>query len=313
MRRQIAALVAVTLGALATDVVALSNSAKVPILTYHPHTVEGCTYETNDLIALATDLNTLHDQGFTVVPAYWIAEWVRRDRDGSTLPEKVVGLTFDDGADITWVDEVNCGASTSAKTVLANFKAAHPSLPWYSPHAAIFVIASQLARGHIGSAAGTTLSSSWWYAAQNSGFTEVYNHSTDHDHVSITSQEYDPFLLRYIPATGYADNKWYGENDFTRVTNYQSADAEVKQAAAFIAGMIGVWPDLFAYPFGPTDPYLQNTYFPNYWSEHQTYAAFCGDNNYATRDSPVYCIPRFVFRSGWSSSAAFQNILAGAP
>lgn len=302
-------LLAVLSGLAPTLSSALSNSGKVPILLYHSHDISGCTYATNAIIALQQDLQTLHNAGFTVVPAYWIAEWVTGARDGSTLPAKVVGITIDDGDDLNWTDQnrPDCGYTPSVATVLNNFKLAN-SLPWYSPHASLFVIASQVARGNIGG-----LSDSWWASAQTSGIMEVYNHGTDHDHSSITSQQWDPFMSVYVPVAGYGDTQWWGQDNYNRIDSYQEADYSIRKAAAYISGKIGLWPDLFAYPYGHASSYLVNTYFPTYASQHGTYAAFCLTDQYATRSSNRYCIPRFTYLSGWSSSAGFSSILSGAP
>ncbi len=86
-----------------TPALALSNTGKVPVLLYHTGAT-GCTYSTNALMALAADLETMYSHGYTVVPVYWITSWVVGDMDGSELPDKVVGITFDDGNDSDWVD-----------------------------------------------------------------------------------------------------------------------------------------------------------------------------------------------------------------
>lgn len=291
---------------------ALSNSANVPILLYHPGNSTLCNYADNALKALAADLTTMYANGYTVVPVYWIAQWVVGDLDGSQLPDKVVGITFDDGANEDWFDtDWGCG-SMSGRSVLNDFKSAHPDLPWYSPHATLFVIASQIARADLGG-----LRSDWWSSAQTSGIMEIYNHSLDHDHSAITSQQWDPFVQSYIAVGGYGDGNWAGTNSFERIDSYVEADAEVRKAAAYIQGEIGVWPDLFAYPEGHHSDYILNTYFPTYTSEHQTYAAFCLGDTYASRSSPRYCIPRFTFNSAWgrahNDSDTIMSILNGAP
>lgn len=297
-------------------VAALSNSAKVPILLYHTYDYASCTYDQHALLALAQDLETMEANNYKVMPLYWIAQWIVGDRDGSTMPDKVVGITFDDGPESDWVDANygGCG-TTSAKAVLNNFKAAHSGLPWNSPHATSFVLSSPVARGAINS---TLLTQSWWASAQSSGIMEIYNHSADHDHVNITSQLWDPYLFRYLPAAGYGDGDWFGKNQFSRINTYQEADVQVARSAAYISGVIGVWPDLFAYPFGGSgdvDAYMINTYFPTYGSEHGTYAAFCTGNQYASRSSNRWCIPRFTHRSAWATTATddVMNVLSGAP
>lgn len=188
----------------------------------------------------------------------------------------------------------------------------------------MIVIASQVARGDIG---GNTMNDTWWYSAQNSGIMEVYNHSVDHDHPSITSQQWDPFILSYITAgayAGYGAGVWAGAGDFeNRVDTHDDADIEVRKAAASIYGVIGVWPDLFAYPYGGANTYMRNTYFPGYWSEHQTYAAFCTESadghqnatasstSYASRSSSRWCIPRLTYGWSWGQTGAANNSVLG--
>ncbi len=81
-------------------------------------------------MALRQDLETLHQRGYVVVPVYWIAEWVAGLRDGSTLPNKVVGITFDDGANLDWIDGNGpydiC--KWSFRSVLQEFKSRHPGV-----------------------------------------------------------------------------------------------------------------------------------------------------------------------------------------
>ena len=51
---------------------------KVPVLTYHSMKIHGSAYAENDLVALASDLETIHAHGFRMVPlAHVVAEWRR--------------------------------------------------------------------------------------------------------------------------------------------------------------------------------------------------------------------------------------------
>ncbi len=266
-------------------------------------------------MALRQDLETLHQRGYVVVPVYWIAEWVAGLRDGSTLPNKVVGITFDDGANLDWIDGNGpydiC--KWSFRSVLQEFKSRHPELPWYSPHAASFVLASPEARRLIG---GGTMTDSWWGAANSSGIMEVYNHGMDHDHDSIRSATRDDTvsapLTVWLPVGAYGDNQWLGRANFYRIDSYWESNYEVSKAAAYIKTKIGVWPDLFAYPYGHASPYLRDTYFPAYWNEHQTLAAFCLGNTYLTKSSHRFCLPRFSYGSAWTTPTGLANLLDGA-
>jgi hypothetical protein len=316
--------------AASTAALALSNTAKVPVLLYHSSQVGyPCDYAHSASVALAADLETLHSQGFTVVPLYWITEWTLGIRDGSTLPAKIVGLSFDDGNDMDWIDNAipsnACAPIKSFKTVLQEFKAAHPTLPWYSPHAAIFVIASPAARLKIDDVSylypsGSTgvndhMNDTWWSAANSSGFMEIYNHSADHDHGSITSATYDASMDIYIPVRGYDGGVWVGQDDFAGIDTLDESIVEVQFAAEYIQSKIGAWPDLFAYPYGLASTYIRGTYFPSYGTYHNTLAAYCTNGGYVTRSSPQYCLPRNTYGIGaeWSTPAGFSSILSNAP
>jgi hypothetical protein len=319
--------------ALPIESFALSNSAKVPVLLYHSVEVQSpCDYANNASTALAADLEALNLAGFTVVPTYWIAEWARGARDGSTLPAKVVGLTFDDGVNTDWIDNAipnhPCAPLVSFKTVMQNFKAAHPSLPWYSPHAGIFVIGSTMARLRIDDDSfpppyGTTgvnnfMHDTWWAAANSSGLAEIYNHSADHDANSIQIQHWDSDLGMYIAVGGYGDGNWAGTNWFYRIDTQLEATYEVVNSAAYISSKTGAWPDLFAYPFGHASTYMKGTFFPNNVASNGTYAAFCIEQatttlTYVTRSSDPYCLGRFTRGVSWTTPSGFAAILSGAP
>ncbi len=340
----------------------LSNSAQVPVLLYHPQGNQApCDYGNNPQLALQQDLEYMYSQGYTVVPDYWIAQWVVGDRDGSTLPDKVVGVTFDDGVDSTWIDNAfpnhPCTLSTgqpvkSFKRILQDFKTRHPDLPWYSPHASVFVLGSPVARQSIDDASfpppyGTSgtndhIRDNWWYDAQASGFMEIYNHGADHDALSITAMTAEPAFGSgiYLAIGGYGDNSrsglpagtclspdpstgstvWQGYNCFFRVNNFTSAHHQVVDSARYIYGKTGVWPDLFAYPFGQASIYMATNYFPNNVSDHATYAAFCTEYNsvygatttYVSRSSPRYCLGRFTHQYSWATTAGLATILPPA-
>ena len=88
-----------------TPIDGLAPDARVPVLVYHAWGIDApCDYRHHALRAFEADLETIHGRGFTVVPVEWLAEWALRARDGSTLPGRVVGITFDDGPDLDWID-----------------------------------------------------------------------------------------------------------------------------------------------------------------------------------------------------------------
>jgi Polysaccharide deacetylase len=305
---RVVAITALSISLISGNSLALCDTARVPILLYHSWQRNGCDYSGNAAIALRQDLEMLHQRGYVVVPAYWIAEWVAGLRDGSTLPAKVVGLTFDDGADLDWIDGNGpydiC--KWSFRSVLQDFKARHPELPWYSPHAASFVIASPQARATI---SGNSQNDFWWGAANSSGIMEIYNHGMDHDHDSIPYAMWDAAVSAWLPVGAYGDNDWHGRANFYRIDSYWESNYEVSRAASYIKTKIGVWPDLFAYPYGHASSYLAGYYFPSYWVEHQSLAAFCLGGTYLTKSSPRYCLPRFSFGGDWTTPGGLASLL----
>ena len=71
---------------LAAMISTLAIDAKVPVLTYHSwdnrydEATESCDTEPE---ALARDLQVIYDEGYTVIPAYWLAEGAHASRQGS--------------------------------------------------------------------------------------------------------------------------------------------------------------------------------------------------------------------------------------
>ena len=142
---------------------------------------------------------------------------------------------------------VNSTKNQSFKTVLQQFKVARPELPWFSPHASVFVIASPTARAAVGEANET-----WWLAAQQSGLMEINNHSMDHDYGGLTVSVKETILLGTtikIPVMGAP-----AVNSFDRMSTTMQAFNEVVLSSKYIKGKIGAEPDLFAYPFGQGKP-----------------------------------------------------------
>ena len=300
---------------LSLSAAALSNSAQVPILLYHSTNIAApCGYAGDDMATLAADLITLKSREIFVVPVYWLVEWALGLRDGSTLPDKVVGITLDDGLDLDWNDLYvpghDCGDNLkSARTVLTEFKNLHPELPWYSPHASSFVIASPVVRSYLG---GQYYNDNWWYAAQNSGLMEIYNHSTDHDVDATPGYPlWDAGINAYVPVGGYADGYWDGLSNFSRAANSTVAQLEVVNAANYIGGMTGAYPDLFALPFGIRNTGLEN-WFANNQSLHNTLAAFGAPGGYLSRNSERWNLPRLVHNLAWHSPEDFSALLTNA-
>ncbi len=301
----------------------IQPDAKVPILLYHSrHVDEPCTYGHNDLLALEQDLEVLHQEGFTVVPVYWLVEWQLGWRRGDTLPDKPVGLTLDDGYDSDFLERTPndhpCAPLKSAYTILKEFHERYADeLPEHSPHAALFVIASREVRLLLEE---NHFQDNWWAAAHHSGLLEVYNHGADHDHPVLEEQVWEPLLEAHLPAAGHADGDWSGKLRPDRIDTLEANSIHIAYAAEYIASRIGVWPDLFAHPMGRVSNYTRQVYFPNYFREHGTVAAFCTEvagrgpqpANYLTRGADRWCLPRLTHGYSWRTPEEFLTILRGS-
>ena len=289
----------------------LEDDSKVPVLLYHSWTgAAPCNYGSSDLVALEQDIQTLQQNGWAVMPLKEVVRWQLGWCTSSSMPDKVVALTFDDGhaADVDYNYDP-CGQQRSVRSILINA----------GVHGSTFVIASPAARSLIDTSGH--MSHLWWDTVNNESLMTVYNHSLDHDHNSITyPPPYDPAVGNIrLPAGGAADSVWKGLNDPLRFTNWASSNRYVRIAGEFIESKIGEYPEIFAHPFGYASTYMKSTYFPSYPGQHRTIAAFCTEvagngpapDNYVTRDSDRYCLPRFTKGASWNTPQELMDILDG--
>lgn len=307
---------------LAAIISTLANDAKVPVLTYHSwdnrydEITNTCDTESE---ALLRNLKVIYDEGFTVIPAYWLAEWVRGWRSGLTLPAKSVVVTLDDGYDLDYLDNINpkhpCAPLRSIRSVLEEASTwdwnAPEGMP--VPHVTTFVISSPAARSYINP--DQNMQENWWPSANSHPLMEVQNHGLDHDHNSIPENTFDQRLSDlvgmdiFLPAGGGVP-----QMTSTRIDTYQESQDYISISAEYIADKLGNWPDLFAYPFGPTSDYMRDVYFTTFINEHKTIAAFCAGEQYVTKQSDIYCLGRFVHRSspqygGWRNAEELKSLL----
>ncbi len=276
---------------------------KIPILAYHSNRILGNTYETNDLIALASDLYTIHAQGFRIVPLRWVVEWVLGLREEATL-HKAVAISLDDGANFDYydLDHLHWGLQKGVYHILRDFQAQVGSSAQPNLHASSFVIVSPEARREIGTYKGIDwMTDEWWKAANESGVMSIYSHSWDHNH----------------PEASTVCEKNQQKGSFLTIDTYAECQGEVQQAAEYIHQKIfPAWPDLFAYPWGQSSNYLREVYFPGFPDQHRTIAAFGGNGGYVTRQSSRWDLPRFgsaaPWPAGWNSTEQLVQILRGA-
>jgi hypothetical protein len=291
------------------------SAEKIPVLVYHSHFVLGPDYASNSNIALPLDLEVIHNAGFYVVPVKDIVDWSLGNKKRSDLPERAVGLTFDDGFDLDWNDITSSpyGELRSFRSILEEFVDRHKEQDY--THATSFVIASPKAREII--SAGW-LSETWWYEAQKSGLFDIMNHSTDHLHSSIREQTWDPELRIYLTTGGYGKSgEWAGHDDFSRIDNPHSARNGIALAASYIKRVTGEWPSLFAYPYGSYSEYLPDTYFPSHKNECGIDAAFkgqgYGSREYVTKGLNPWELPRFTHGYNWTDPTRLkEDILEGS-
>ncbi len=273
------------------------SEIKVPILTYHSHTIAGNTYETNNHIALFDDLRTIRNLGLKIVPLMWIVEWLLDKRDPSTL-QKAVALTFDDGVDFDYygLDHPTHGRQRSFFNILKDFQyesgiSAQPHL-----HASFFVIASPEARKELDDRGW--MSDGWWNTVNQSGIGNIFNHSWDHNH----------------PEVSKVCQKDQKKGSFDVIDTYAECRNEVEQAAHYIQQKAHLWPVLFAYPWGQSSDYIRNHYFPSFQEQHKTVAAFAANGGYVTKSSSRWNIPRFICGGreiGWEKTDELIRILRG--
>ena len=277
---------------------------KAAILAYHSHNISGPDYARNDHVAFAADLETIHRSGARVAPLAEIAAAVRERRIDGT-GETVVGLSCDDGPMFDALDFVHrsLGPQRSFVNAMRDFRARHGEGAQPGLHLTSFVIASPEARATMQAAPDCGfpdvpgwLEDHWWREASESGLLEIGNHSWDHAH---------PLVARAVVASPV-------RGDFTVVSTYPDADAEIRRAGVYIEQRTGRPCRLFAYPFGHVNAYLSTDYLPHRRAEHGLEAAFGGEGGRITAETSPWDIPRVVCGHHWKTPEALERILAAA-
>jgi len=135
----------------------------------------------------------------------------------------------------------------------------------------------------------------WWGKAIDTGLIHIANHSWDHLHPGLPRVAHS----RDIRA------------DFGAVLTVEDADAQVIQAANFIAGRTqGRSVPYFAYPFGQSNRFLVDDYFPRR-AAGIVRAAFSAEPRTVDPDEGPWCLPRFGCGHHWRSPAELATILGG--
>lgn len=270
---------------------------KIPILTYHAMSVNGPDYEANDLIALATDLERITQDGWTVVRLCEAVEALRGGGDpwnGS----KVVAMTCDDGSDFDYLDlpHPTWGTQSSVLNILRGHARLHPGRQPFLEMTS-FVIASPQARQELDRTCMMGQgwwNEHWWRAAAESGFMAIASHSWDHNHESLEAPRFPDAAV----------------GTFTSVDSLEEADYQIRQSVAYIREKAPNRGDvLLAYPYGEYSEYLVEDYLPRFAEEIGLRAAFTIEAGPMTRSSPIWKLPRFVFGRDWKDPDGLATVL----
>jgi peptidoglycan/xylan/chitin deacetylase (PgdA/CDA1 family) len=268
---------------------------KIPILTYHSIHIHGNAYAENDLVALASDLETVAAKGFRILPLRDIVSAWLRSPD-AFADERVVAFTCDDGGDFDFHDlpHPTAGTQRSVLNLLRDFRGRHPGI---RPHVTSFVIVSPDARRELDRTCMIGRgwwNDAWWPEAAASGLMDIANHSWDHNHETL------PERFSHGVARG----------TFRTIDTRALADAQIARACEFLRAHAPNPGDaLFAYPYGEWNDYLAGEYFPRFANALGITAAFSDAAGYLAPDSPRWALPRFVFGRDWKSPAGLEAIL----
>jgi len=264
------------------------------VLTYHSGNIVGNDYASNNLVALAQDLEWLRASAIPVLPLREVVDALLEGRT-QMLPERLAAITLDDGLDFDFVDLTHPfhGPQRSVNTILREFSAAHA----VAAHATSFVIASPVARTEIARHEMLDhqwIGEHWWRAAASSGRFHIGNHSWDHMSPSVSA----------VAAHGERAGSFKGVDAFAL------ADAQVRGGHDYIhhrAPNPGA--ALFAYPYGEANAYLVDDYLPKHGVQTGTIAAFTNGAEPIHAGSNRWLLPRFTCGTDWSSPTGLAALL----
>ena len=265
----------------------------VPVLTYHAGNITGNSYQTNDRIAFQSDLYTLHQLGFKIIPLHWLVDWLLGNKELPSQDKPLVALSCDDGIDHDFLDGqyLQFGPQKSLYNLLKDFQHEVGKKQQPYAHLTAFVIASDKARKTIASKSlqgHSLLNDSWWREANDSPLMAIENHSWDHRH---------PDLYPTKQAL------------FSNVETAAVADQQIIQAKQEIDCLAGGNSRLFCYPWGQTNDYLVQNYLPQQGHQAGIKAAFTCGAKAVTKHTNRWKIPRFVCGPDWHSPSQLHQLL----
>ncbi len=269
-------------------------------MAYQSLRIHGNDYASNDLRAIAADLRLVTEAGFKVVPLRWVVDaWL--ENRGGELNGKFVAFTCDKGADFDALDlpHPTVGAQRSVLNILRDFASEFPGRQ-EALNVTSFVVASPEARTTLDSACligRGWWTHSWWRDAISSGLMHIANHSWDHNHELLDGQ----------PPPGVT------RGTFSNIRTKELADEEIARAAHYLrdaAPNPGL--ELFAYPYGESNEYLANEYFPCHGGPLGLRAAVTTRAGFLEPGCQKWEIPRFLFGRDWRSPSELRALLEEA-
>ena len=274
----------------------MTGARHFPILTWHSANVTSHSYESNDLVAFADDLQTLDRLGWTILP---LDDALNR-LAGDSLPAKSVVLTCDDGCLLDWrdFDHPSLGRQGNLRRILQEFQASIGAGSRHRLHLSSFVIASPEARAELDTTDYMGLGlwpDDWWREANHSGLFSIESHSWDHNHGSLAK-------------TVQKDNR---RGDFRWIDSLEECRIEIDQASDYIATTAGRRPRFFAYPYGQASDYLRQEYLPRFGPDMGLRAALGCEPEPVSRHSDPWHLPRYICGRDWRSSDGFERLLSG--
>ena len=270
---------------------------RIPILTYHSMRIGGDEPRNNDHRALAADLETIEAEGFEVRPlAQLVSTWL--ERPAELEGRKLVALTCDDGSDFDFrdIEHQQWGVQRSMLNILRDFRGAHPrSQPGL--HITSFVVVSPADRAELDRLCMLGRgwwSEDWWREAVDTGLMGIASHSWDHNHDALVNPDF-PDVRRGV---------------FTSIDTPQAADYQVAQAARYLWERVpNPAARVFAYPYGPSSPYLVREYFPAHGVELRIDACVSDDARPWTQKSNRWSLPRYIHGRDWHEPGELAKLL----